>query len=562
MPKFKITNGPLPRRLASRLPATGAVTLAATLLTAVTAFAGTGPPPVAPMSLTAAALAGTGSPMAPASFTSTALTGTGSPTAPTSSASAALTGTGPATGEIGPASVDRFVNAYREATGLPGAAVAVTRGNEVVHVAGYGRTSSGDPVTADTPMAIASLSKSFTSLAVMQLVEKGAVRLDEPVRVRLPEFVMADPRAARITVRQLLDQTSGMADEAFPERSLPQPRSLREAVARLRGARLAADPGTRWSYHNTNSQVAARLVEVASGMPFAGYLGKHVFGPLGMRNSTTIDTERDLPASARGHLRLLGAALALPEPPGFGNGSGGVISSARDMAQWMIMQNGEGAGPGGVRVVSAASVAEMRTPSRINDSYALGWSIGTTGKGSPVVEHGGDLLTATAQQTLLPRSGYGIVVMANTGTAYADSDAIADALVAMAEGEEPEPPPSVSPSLIIDLAMALAAAATLLLAGRGLARSRRWAARRAGRPAWRAAARLLPYAAPGVLCLTITDVFAVLARGKDTTWRHVAYLYPSFMIWLVLATGACLALILVRIDHLVRTRRAPSPGSG
>ncbi|MER5649254.1 serine hydrolase domain-containing protein [Streptosporangium sp. NPDC002524] len=472
------------------------------------------------------------------------------------------TGTGPAAREIDPASVDRFVNAYREATGLPGVAVAVTRGDEVVHVAGYGRTASGEPVTADTPMAIASLSKSFTSLAVMQLVEKGVVGLDDPVRVRLPEFAMADPRAARVTVRQLLDQTSGMADETFPERSQPRPGSLREAVARLRGAKLAADPGTRWSYHNTNFQVAARLVEVASGMPFAGYLKKHVFGPLGMRNSTTIDTERDLPPSAGGHLHLLGVALALPEPPGFGNGSGGVISSARDMARWMITQSGEGAGPGGVRVVSAASVAEMRTPSKINDSYALGWAIGTTRNGSPTVGHGGDLLTATAQQTLLPRSGYGVVVMANTGTAYADSDAIADALVAMAEGEEPEAPPSFPPTLVVDLAIAVAAVVTLLLAGRGLARSRRWAARRAGRPAWSTAARLLPYALPGVLCLTVTDVFGMLARGKDITWTQVAYIYPSFMIWLVLATGACAAVALVRVIRIVRPVRTPSRGAG
>ncbi|MGS2647963.1 serine hydrolase domain-containing protein [Streptosporangium sp. G12] len=528
MPEFKITNGPLSRRPAGRRPVARPVMFATALLTAAS--------------------------FAPAPFATAS-------SAPTSSAPVSSAGTNTALRDIDPASVDRFVKAYREATGLPGVAVAVTRGNEVVHVAGYGRTSSGDPVTADTPMATASLSKSFTSLAVMQLVEKGVVRLDEPVRVRLPEFVMADPRAARITVRQLLDQTSGMADQAFPERSLPQPRSLREAVARLRGARLAADPGTRWSYHNTNFQVAARLVEVASGVPFAGYLEKHVFGPLGMRNSTTIDTERDLPASARGHLHLLGATLALPEPPGFGNGSGGVVSTAGDMARWMIMQSGEGVGPGGVRVVSAASVAEMRTPSKINDSYALGWSIGTTGNGSPVVGHGGDLLTATAQQKLLPRSGYGIAVMANTGTAYADSDAVADALVAMAEGQEPEAPPSIPPHLIIDLAIAAAAAVTLLLAGRGLARSRRWAARRAGHPAWRAAARLLPYALPGVLCLTITDVFGMLARGKDITWTQVAYIYPSFMIWLVLATGACAVLVPVRIGHLVRARRTPAPGA-
>ncbi|GGP06457.1 serine hydrolase domain-containing protein [Nonomuraea glycinis] len=96
-------------------------------------------------------------------------------------------------------------------------------------------------------MAVASASKSFTALAVMQLAEKGNVALDQPVRGYLPELTMADPRAAQITVRQLLHQTSGMADSAFREKSLPQPETLQGAVARLSTARLAADPGTVFS---------------------------------------------------------------------------------------------------------------------------------------------------------------------------------------------------------------------------------------------------------------------------------------------------------------------------
>ncbi|MEU4222668.1 serine hydrolase domain-containing protein [Nonomuraea sp. NPDC026600] len=139
-----------------------------------------------------------------------------------------------------PTTIDGYIAQYREATGLPGVAVAVTKGKEVIHAAGYGRTATGDPVTADTPMALASASKSFTSLAVLQLVEKGQVELDKPVHGYLPEFQLADPRAAGITVRQLLNQTSGMADSAFREKSLPQPDSLQGAVTRLRDARLAA----------------------------------------------------------------------------------------------------------------------------------------------------------------------------------------------------------------------------------------------------------------------------------------------------------------------------------
>ncbi|WP_336207513.1 serine hydrolase domain-containing protein [Nonomuraea sp. LPB2021202275-12-8] len=436
--------------------------------------------------------------------------------------------------DVTPASVDAFVAEYRESTGLPGVAVVITKGTEVVHAKGYGRTASGDPVTADTPMALASVSKSFTSLAVMQLVEQGEIELDQAVRRYLPEFGMADPRAARITVRQLLHQTSGMADTAFREKSLPQPSTLEGAVKRLRQAELAADPGTVFSYHNTNYQVAARLVEVVSGRPFPAYLQERVFAPLGMRGSRTIDTDRDLPPSARGHLYLLGRPIAMPEPTGFGNGSGGVLSSANDMARWLIAQNGGG-------LLSARSIAEMRTPSAQNEHYALGWTLGETDRGTPVVRHGGDLFTSTAEQLLMPGSGYGIAVMANTGMAFADSGALTDALVTMVEGGTPRIP--ASPFLITDVVFALLTLATVALAARGVARSRRWAARRRG---WQRL-RLLPYLAPLALCAAIAPIFRVLARGGDIMWIQVAYLYPSFVIWLLATATACTALLLARL---------------
>ncbi|MFE3455082.1 serine hydrolase domain-containing protein [Nonomuraea sp. NPDC059194] len=441
----------------------------------------------------------------------------------------------PPAAEITPAQVDAYVADYQEKTGLPGVAVAITKGTRVIHARGYGTTASGAPVTADTPMAVASVSKSFTSLAVMQLVEKGVVELDRPVRGYLPEFAMADPRAAAITVRQLLHQTSGMDDTTFHEKSLPQPDSLKGAVARLRDAKLAAAPGTAFSYHNTNYQVAARLVEVVSGEPFAAYLKRHVFGPLGMRHSTTIDTERDLPDSARGHLVFLGHAFAMPEPAGFGNGSGGVLSSASDMARWLIAQNGG--------ILSPASVKELRTPSKQNDSYALGWSLGTTKRGTPVIGHGGDLFTSTAEQLLIPGSGYGIAVTANTGMAFDDSSTLLDGLVAMIEGGTPEDPSS--PYLATDVVFALLTLATVGLAVRGVVRSRRWAARRTG---W---GRLwvLPSLAPLALCAAVVPIFRVLARGSDIMWIQVAYLYPSFMLWLVTAAAAGVIVTAVRLSR-------------
>ncbi len=112
----------------------------------------------------------------------------------------------------------RAVDAYLQDqvdAGLPGVAVAITRGDRVLFVRGYGHDSAGARIGEETPFRIASLSKSFTALAVMQLVEDGRLGLDDPVAEHLSAFSPDDPRADEITVRQLLSQTSGMADRAI-----------------------------------------------------------------------------------------------------------------------------------------------------------------------------------------------------------------------------------------------------------------------------------------------------------------------------------------------------------
>ena len=120
--------------------------------------------------------------------------------------------------------VDRYVERQMAANRVPGLALAITRGDQVVYLKGYGTAENGEPVTPRTQFYTASLSKGFTALAVMQLVEEGKVKLDEPVRTYLPGFATADRRlSGTITVRELLNQTSGLADSGFPAYTLPQP---------------------------------------------------------------------------------------------------------------------------------------------------------------------------------------------------------------------------------------------------------------------------------------------------------------------------------------------------
>jgi CubicO group peptidase (beta-lactamase class C family) len=443
------------------------------------------------------------------------------------------------------AAIDAVVRAYRDATRIPGVAVAVVRGRDVVHTAGYGHTADGDAVTDRTVLPVASLSKSITALAVLQLVEAGRVRLDAPVRDQLPEFTMADDRAAAITVRQLLDQTSGMSDTTYRSVSGPALHTLEQAVASMRGARLAADPGARFDYHNPNYQVAARLVEVVSGLSFDAYLRQRVFGPLGMTGSRTIGTADELPSGSRGHRMIAGLAVALTEPPAFGNGSGGVLSTAHDMSAWLIAQNDRGRGPDGRSVVSPAAITAMHRPSA-RGPYGLGWNVGATESGAPLVDHTGGLITITAYQALLPASGYGIAVIANAGSQYGDAPGLGARLIDLVENRPVSAPTGSAPLIGIDVALLLSTLGAAGLSIRGVRHARRWARRhRLGRPA--TVARLLPYLLPLVLLTTLHRVVSALYRGLDISWIQAAYLYPACTVLLLVATPGCAAVLGARL---------------
>ena len=446
-------------------------------------------------------------------------------------------------GAIDPGAIERSVADYQTRVGIPGVAIAVTRGTEIVRVAGFGRDSRGQPITPGTLMPIASLSKSFTALAVMQLVEAGKVDLDRPVREYVPDFVLADSRAERITVRQLLEHTSGMADTTFPEKSGPLPDSLAGGVALLRSAALAGDPGARARYHNPNYWVAARLVELVSGEPFNVYLRRHVFEPVGMLNTRTVGSLRHVPDVAEGHIRMYGYSLARPEPPWFLDGASGIVTTAADLAQWLIVQNNGGLAVNGTRIISAAGIAEMHR--------GLGWSSGSAG-GVPATEHGGWLFTFTAHQMLLPDSGYGIAVLSNVGLGVSpvDSQEIAQAIAGMTTAQTADRPGRTA--LIVDSVLAALTVLAVAFGVRSVLRAPEWAARRIRRPVWRNRLALLPSLLPLVVLLSLPALVGFVFGGRDASALQVLYMAPSLVIWVVAASSARLAVMGARAVEMSR----------
>lgn len=458
-----------------------------------------------------------------------------------------------AQGQLDTGAVTRLVTDFADKSGYPGIAVAITKGDRVVHVAGYGHDSSGAAVTATTPMPVASLSKSFTALAVMQLVEAGKMRLDAPVGDYIPDFRIADTRGARITVRQLLNQTSGITDRTLPEKSLPQPESLAAAVVRARDASLATEPGTAHAYTNTNYHLAARLVEVVAGEPFADYLRRHIFEPLDMRASTAITlTPRDLPSGVRkGYVYAYGASISAAEPKRLVSGSDGVVTTAQDLAQWLILQSNAGKAADGTRLVSAESVTAMHTPSDRRWTYGMGWDTDSDGR----IHHNGVWFTCTASQLLLP-SGYGIAVIGNSGIGLGNegTDQLADALAALVdEGKTSSAGPV---RLIVDLVLAGLTVVSLVLGIRSLRRTPGWAARLSDRPVWRLALRLAPRIIPIALLWTLPDLLGLLlAGGRDITFAQLCYYSPALVVWATMAAVMNVSVLMVRVAAVARRRR-------
>src|SRR3712207_6504435 len=202
--------------------------------------------------------------------------------------------------------IDEHVRSQLDDLRMPGAALGIVKDGKVVHLQTFGDADEdGHAVTVETPFKIGSTSKSFTALAVMQLVEAGKIQLDAPVQQYLPDFRVADPEASkRITVRHLLNQVSGIPTSAgmdYMYRTDRADDALEREVANSKGVKLIADPGTTWQYSNRNYTTLGLLIKVVSGQSYEDYIQQHVLEPLSMTQSFTHLDDAKSHGLATGH---------------------------------------------------------------------------------------------------------------------------------------------------------------------------------------------------------------------------------------------------------------------
>jgi CubicO group peptidase (beta-lactamase class C family) len=330
-----------------------------------------------------------------------------------------------------PQKLDPVIAAQMQKHALPGAAIAIIEGDQIVYLQGYGTCGSGRPMTPQTRMFIGSTSKSFTALAIAQLVEAGKLELDAPLQTYIPWFRVADEEAsARITIRHLLQHTSGLSESGYSV-ILPMEASLEEAVRSLGQARLTAPVGTRHQYFNLGYSVLGYLIELSSGETYAGYIQAHILTPLDM-NSTTA-RPRDAHDVAQGYTRLFGFNFPMTQPvPEYAIAAGYIVSTAEDMARYALAMKNGGAG-----LVSPQMMTQIFTPGQ--GSYGFGWYIFDDGA---KIMHGGANETFRTDVNLYPLAGSAFVMLVNQGHQFdhfVSATQLRDSIEAVLLGRSPAP---------------------------------------------------------------------------------------------------------------------------
>ena len=339
-----------------------------------------------------------------------------------------------------PAAVDRFVRSELHWSRVPGGAVVIVEGERVVYARGFG---SG--VTAHTRFRLGSSSKSFTALAIMQLVDGGRLTLDDPVQRLLPWFRVADGLdSSRITIRELLTHTSGLS-HADGLRALggDGSESTESLVRSLKSARLSHHPGSHFEYSNSNYEVLGLIVEAASGQPYEEYMASHVFAPLGM-SDTSVGPDG---ARAQGYhswfglpVRTASPYLRAAVPAGF------VTTTAADLGRYLTAQLNDGAVDGRA-IVSPTAMATLHTPAVSagqsgggGQQYAMGWYVGPLGGEHAIWHHGNAFVSGSTLAVLRDHHAAVGVLTDEPMTFNLPSDRIARGITHILRGHHPDRP--------------------------------------------------------------------------------------------------------------------------
>ena len=313
-----------------------------------------------------------------------------------------------------------------------GFALGVVRNGslEFFHTHGFADLASSRPVTEDTVFRVASITKTFTAIAVMQLWEQGLVDLDAPANdyLRAYQLIPANTSWRPATVRHLLTHTAGIPEQVprsgifrtdFGE-SVKLGRPVPSLADYYRGGlRLNAEPGTMFRYGDHGPATLGQIVEDVCGTSLNRYLREHVFEPLGMTDTTLVRSEVVQSRLAIGYKLSSTGLKPVTDREVVTAGASGIYSTPKDMARYLAALLGGGANEHG-SMLKPATLASMFAAQYQPDPRIPGMGLAfwrRTAGGHLVVEHQGIIPGFDSQILVAPDDGLGLMAFTNGASA-------------------------------------------------------------------------------------------------------------------------------------------------
>lgn len=307
--------------------------------------------------------------------------------------------------------VDSILEAFHAGHRVPGLSVGIVKEGRIVYAKGLGTTapSDGAPVTAETTYRLASVTKPFTSVAVLQLAESGALALDDPVGRHCPPFRGQEDAP---TVRQLLAHQGGLRHTTDEEdTTIAGAEPLAESVRRIAGEERAYPPGEEARYSSWGYAVLGCVIEEVTGQRYVDYLAEHVFDPAGMTATVQDRPDLDGPGFSPGW-RVRDGELVPSEvvDTRFKASASGLVSSVVDLSRFAVaLYEGRLLGPEPTRELFEAQATGGGDTSR----YTLGWIVPEGPGASGGLLYGGSMEGSTALVFLMPDRCYALSILAN-----------------------------------------------------------------------------------------------------------------------------------------------------
>jgi CubicO group peptidase (beta-lactamase class C family)/D-alanyl-D-alanine dipeptidase len=334
---------------------------------------------------------------------------------------------------------------------LPGLSIAIVDDQQVVWAQGFGMADprKNKPATADTVYRIGSVSKLFTDIAIMQLVERGELNLDAPVTDYLPDFRPHNPFGTPVTLRQLMSHRSGLLREPpvgnYFETTEP---SLAATVKSLNDTELVFPPNTHTKYSNAAIAVVGYLLEERSHQPFAKYLKASVLDRMELKHSSFEPDPQIVENLASAEmwtydgLKFSAPTFQLGMAP-----AGSMYSTVTDLGHFLSVLMARGQTSNG-SLLKPATIEQMWSPQFPNPSgrvFGLGFIVRSL-EGHRLVGHGGAIYGFASTLDLLPEDKVGVVVIATKDAANAVTERIGEEALQLVLAKRAGKPLSLPPS--------------------------------------------------------------------------------------------------------------------